>query len=1068
MRFGSAWLGFGARLPRETRDTLFMLLVIGWIVVLQIGHIPSWAIGVALAALAWRGWLAWHKRALPSWRWRLLLTAVAVGLTVATHRTVLGPNAGVTLLVMLLAFKTLELRAQRDAYVVFFLGFFALLTLLLHSQSLLMALGIGSALWGLLSALVLAQLPNGRPPLWQAARTAGGIALAGAPLMALLFALFPRLPPLWAVPTDTALGRSGLSGRMQVGDVARLAMDGRVAFRVAFPDGTPPREALYFRGPVLRVFDGRIWRPLHGPDATIDVPTELLRRHDKPARVEIRGPALRYQITMEPSLRPWLLTLEATVTAPVLSAASADLAHTPVHVSPDRQWWLSRPITDLLRYEARAFPVHRVDVHAERLALQIDRELPPGYNPRTLAWAQALRRALGDPEPRQLVDAVLRHLRDGGYQYTLEPGVYGRDTADEFWFDRRRGFCEHIASAFAVAMRALDIPARVVTGYQGGERNPVDGLWTVRQSDAHAWVEVWLANEGWVRIDPTAYVAPDRTAVGERLQPPPGLVASALVRTDLQLLRTLRAAWDAVNQRWNDWILDYGPTRQLDLLHRLGVSASGWQDVARVLGIALTVAAAACGALLLWHRPRTDRWHRLLARAAQRWERYGVPRPEPLTPMRLRQAIAAHLGPNNTTFVAQAWSEWLTTLEALRYDPRHTTTQNRSMAKLSDLARCLPDLPMPPPPAPVAPARRLVVLGWLLAATLGGALAPADGLAQDTAAALTAYADRPDARALAAAIDTAEGWHDGWAQRWIAQARHDPRAQRMALPPPTVDKDWATYRARFVEPRRIRAGVRFWDEHQAALERAQAHYGVPAWLIVGIIGVETLYGQQMGNYRTLDVLATLALDYPAEHPRANYRQAYFQEELRAFLRLARRTDVPPDRWRGSYAGALGWPQFMPSSYLAYAVDFDGDGRIDLRASATDAIGSVAHFLHAHGWQRDLPVRFDVAPPPPGEALTKLLAPDIRPTFTLDQIRALGARPAAEADGYRGLLALVELQNGDPARGGAPPTYVLGTENFYVITRYNRSSYYAMAVIDLGLAVQGARRALGKHEQAAKR
>jgi len=1043
----------GDGLPRETRDILFVLAVIAWIVVLQTGRVPGWTSALALGVLLWRGWQVWRAKPLPGWPWRVALTAAAAALTVTTHRTLLGPEAGVTLVVVLLALKTLELRARRDAFVVFFLGFFTLLTPLFDSQSLSTALGITVALWGLLTALVLAHLPVGRPTLWQAARTAGGMALAGAPIMVLLFALFPRLPPLWGIPTDTRLGRSGLSGQMQLGDVARLALDERVALRVAFPDGPPPRDALYFRGPVLRVFDGRNWRPLHGPDAAPGQSPTLLREDDA-TRLTPLGPALRYQVTMEASLRPWLLALEATPAAPVLAGGGA--MGQPL-TSPDGQWWLRRPVTDVLRYEGTAYPTYRFGVDAPRLALQVDRELPPGYNPRTLAWAQSLRRELGDPPPRALMEAVLRQLRDGGYRYTLEPGVYDRDTADEFWFDRRAGFCEHIASAFVVALRALDIPARVVTGYQGGERNPLDGLWTVRQSDAHAWAEVWLPGEGWTRVDPTAYVSPDRTAIGETLRPPPGVLAGALVRMDPRLLESVRAVWDAANQRWNDWVLDYGPTRQLDLLRRLGMAAPSWQDAARLLGGVLAALALAGMGWLLWQRPRQGRWHRLLTKAARRWQVAGVEPPAPVTPARLRAAIAA-LPPTAGLTEAErhTWSDWLQALEAARYDPGGNSANvpgpNPAMPTLADLSRRLRRLPTPPrrfegaPP----PARR-GLLGLLLAVALVTA-------APDAARANAGdFAQRPDAQELARTIDRAEGWDDGWAERWLARARRDTRAERLIVPPPTsAFKDWAAYRARFVEPRRIAAGQRFWDEHVDALSRAEATYGVPAELIVGIIGVETLYGRHLGSHRTLDVLATLALDFPQAHPRAQARQTYFQGELRSFLRLARDSGIAPDAWRSSYAGAMGLPQFMPSSWRAYAVDFDGDGRIDLTGSPADAIGSVAHFLQAHGWRPGMPARYPVEPPTDSAQLAILLEPDIRPTFTLAQLRTMGAQPAGGLTEHPGLLALVELHNGDPANGGQPSSYVLGTENFFALTRYNQSSYYAMAVLDLGRAVARAR------------
>ncbi|WP_144329472.1 transglutaminase family protein, partial [Tepidimonas charontis] len=614
-------------LTREGRDTLFVLAVIAWIAALQWGQIPAWTLGLVAAVLAWRGWLAWRNRPLPGWPWRLAVTAAAVAGTVATHRTLLGPEAGVTLVVVLLALKTLELRAQRDAYVIFFLGFFVLLTPLLHSQSLLTALGLLPALWGLLTALVMAQRPLGRPPLWQAARTAGALLLLGTPLMALLFALFPRLPPLWGIPTDSTIGRSGLSGQMQIGDVARLALDERIALRVAFPAGAPARADLYFRGPVLRVFDGRRWQPLYGPDA----PAQAAgwQRFDVVGGWADGGAPLRYEITLEPSGRPWLVTLDGTRAAPVIGAGATD---GPVHGSPDGQWWLGAPLTDVLHYRGEADPQRRWGHDAPRLALQADRELPPGFNPRTLAWAQRLRRELGEPEPIVLVQALLRQLREGGYRYTLEPGRYGRDTADEFWFDRRAGFCEHIASAFVVALRAMDIPARIVTGYQGGERNPIDGLWTVRHSDAHAWAEVWMPSQGWIRIDPTAAVAPERTASGERLvAPAPPLLA--LARTvDPHLHAALRALWEAANQRWNDWVLNYGATRQRSLLQRLGWAAEDWRDVAQALGVVLLAAALVALALLARARWQpTDPWPRLLGRAARRWARRGWPVPQPLT-----------------------------------------------------------------------------------------------------------------------------------------------------------------------------------------------------------------------------------------------------------------------------------------------------------------------------------------------------------------------------------------------------------------------------------------------------
>ncbi|HEY0200693.1 MAG TPA: lytic murein transglycosylase B [Burkholderiaceae bacterium] len=306
---------------------------------------------------------------------------------------------------------------------------------------------------------------------------------------------------------------------------------------------------------------------------------------------------------------------------------------------------------------------------------------------------------------------------------------------------------------------------------------------------------------------------------------------------------------------------------------------------------------------------------------------------------------------------------------------------------------------------------------------------------------------------MALADDIAE--HRGLAREWvrqaIAQARYLPQVPRLMLPPPQgTTKNWRAYRARFVEPVRIRAGQRFWQEQRETLARAEREYGVPAEIIVGIIGVETIYGQQTGNLRVIDTLATLALDFPAAHPRAAERQAYFREELAQFLSLCDRGNTDPFEARGSYAGAMGMPQFMPSSWAKYAVDFDGDGRIDLLGSPADTIGSVANYFKAYGWQTGMPVWYPVAFDATKLDMDALLAPDILPTFSVARFAALGAVLPGAAAQHAGPLALVELQN-----GGDAPTYVAGTENFYVITRYNWSSYYAMAVSELGREVAAA-------------
>ncbi|MBG9387534.1 transglutaminaseTgpA domain-containing protein [Caenimonas aquaedulcis] len=640
-------------LPREARDTLFLLLVIGWVVLPQVANLPVWCSVLAAGVLLWRGWLAVNSRPLPGKWWLAALLVIAVAGTFMTHRTVLGRDAGVTMLVVLLALKTLELRARRDAFVIFFLGFFTMLTNFFFSQSLLTAAAMLVALLGLLTALVNAHMPVGRPPLAQAARTAGTMALLGAPIMAVLFVLFPRLAPLWGIPSDAMSGRSGLSATMQVGNLASLALDETIAMRVKFQGPTPQQSDLYFRGPVLSSFDGREWRALQ-PRLGSFASTVLAGN----ARLEVAGTPVRYEVTMEPSNRPWLMVMDAAVNPPVTPGFASVM-------TSELQWVASRPITDLVRYSAESYPVFRHGPQVSAVALPPQyTELPPGFNPRTLALAAQMRQdpALSGAGNAALVQAAINRLRTGGYRYTLDPGVYGADTADEFWFDRKEGFCEHIASAFAVLMRAMDIPARVVTGYQGGERNSVDGFWVLRQSDAHAWTEVWLAGRGWVRVDPTSAVAPGRTGSFQRLQPPRGALATAFGNVTPELAINFRAAWDALNNSWNQWVLNYTQSKQLDMLKNLGFESPSWEDLSYVL-IALVVATALVGAAwTLWDRRQHDPWLRLLARTRRRLHEAGLDIPPTAPPRQIATLVTARFGTS-----AQAVADWLLALEMQRY-----------------------------------------------------------------------------------------------------------------------------------------------------------------------------------------------------------------------------------------------------------------------------------------------------------------------------------------------------------------------------------------------------------------
>jgi transglutaminase-like putative cysteine protease len=602
--------------------------------------------------LGWRGWLAIAGKPLPGKAWLLALLAVAVVATFATYRTVLGRDAGVTLIVVLLALKTLELRAKRDVFVVFFLGFFTMLTNFFFSQSLATAAAMLVALLGLLTALVNAHMPVGKPPLSEAARTAAWMTLLGAPVMAVLFVLFPRFSPLWGTPGDAMTGRSGLSSTMQVGNLATLALDESIAMRVKFEGEPPEQQDLYFRGPVLSTFDGREWRPLQQRFGAQYAFTGM-------SQLQVAGAPVRYEVTLEPTNRPWLMVLDAAQKPPELPGMETAMTSELV-------WLSNRAITDIVRYKAESHTQFR---HGPRSIAALPPDylmVPPDYNPRTQQLARELRSdpAVSAGGSAAFVRAAMNRLRSGGYRYTLDPGVYGADTADEFWFDKKEGFCEHIASAFVVLMRAGGVPARVVTGYQGGELNRVDGYWVVRQSDAHAWAEVWLGDRGWVRVDPTSAVAPGRIGSLQRLAPPQNAFAAALGNVTPGLALNLRAAWEAINNAWNQRILNYTQSRQLNLLKDIGFSAPSWEDLAYVLIAIIVLVAMGGAAWTVWDRREHDPWLRLLHRVRRRLASTGMNLTPAAPPRRIAMLVTAQFGQAGAQL-----ADWLLKLEQQRYAP---------------------------------------------------------------------------------------------------------------------------------------------------------------------------------------------------------------------------------------------------------------------------------------------------------------------------------------------------------------------------------------------------------------
>jgi protein-glutamine gamma-glutamyltransferase len=632
MSFSTGW----ARLPREPRDTLFLLAALAWTLLPQLVQVPPWCAALAYAALGWRAWLAWRGGTLPS-RWLLVLALLgATAGTLASHQSLFGPSAGVTLLVVMSALKTLELRARRDATVVFYLGFFLVLANFLHSQSLATALAMGVAVWLLMAALVLAHLPEvpevqvHRAPLRQALALSARLLLTGVPLVVMLFVFFPRVAPLWTVPgSGSGVGKTGLSDHLALGDVAELAQDDTLALRLQF-EGTVPATALrYFRGPVLSTPEGSGWQRQTGSGAGfVPLPAPPA---DGNANANA-APKVRYEMTVEPLGLGTLPLLENARTPPTRPDAEPDL---PWWHHPEGYWPTQRPLTERMRLRATATldtPLHDPRVASAPAVDPADPRwtpylvLPEGQHPRTLAWADAQPSA--DRHPQWLLD----HIRQQPYVYTLAPGLLGQHPVDTFWLDTRAGFCEHYASAVTVVLRRWGIPARIVTGYLGGEVNPLNGVLDIRQRDAHAWVEYWHADRGWVRLDPTEAVAPERVQRGERLtaaRGPLGLALVDLVALDPQWVAQMQAVWGAAEHQWNQWILGYSAHRQQDLLAGLLGEGVALHTLGRWLAGGFAALVGVGAGWVAWRSPprRRDPWLRGHARLQQilRQRGYTVP-----------------------------------------------------------------------------------------------------------------------------------------------------------------------------------------------------------------------------------------------------------------------------------------------------------------------------------------------------------------------------------------------------------------------------------------------------------
>ncbi|RSZ57213.1 DUF3488 domain-containing transglutaminase family protein [Massilia atriviolacea] len=597
-----------AQLPRDKADTLLLLVAALMVLAPHAAHLPPWVSALCGLTLLWRATATLRGTRMPSALLLLPLSLAAMAGVFMSYRTLFGRDAGVAMLVLLVAFKMLEMHARRDLFVVIFLSIFLVLTNFFYSQSIFTALMMVASVVTLLTAQLSFQFTGAVPPLgrrlWMAAR----VFLLAAPLAVVVFFLFPRVQgPLWGMPSDAQGARMGLSNSMAPGNMANLAQSDEPVFQVRFVDPPPSKPQLYWRGVVLGEFDGRTWTPMR-------------RRPAAQIALTVRGPAIRYEVTLEPSSNNWLFTLD-------LPDRLVRLDEQRAQMSAELEMTASAALGKRVRYDMSSHIDYELDNRPELPGRARWLALPPGFNPRTIEAGARLRQAFDDPE--LLVREVLNRFTREPFSYTLQPPLLGRDSVDEFLFATRAGFCEHYASAFVVLMRAAGLPARVVTGYQGGEFNPVGGFLAVTQAEAHAWTEVWIAGRGWVRVDPTAAVAPERVQRGlssalNRNAPALGGLGGLLNFSGERnaLLEQFRFRMAAINHGWNQWVLNYTPERQSGFLDSLKLNLAHWRTLAIL---------AAIGALaLLWRALRqrrgTDPVDALYSALCRRMSQLGMAR----------------------------------------------------------------------------------------------------------------------------------------------------------------------------------------------------------------------------------------------------------------------------------------------------------------------------------------------------------------------------------------------------------------------------------------------------------
>jgi transglutaminase-like putative cysteine protease len=572
--------------PRGTNGSLlpslpWTLAAVAFTLLPHVQFLPFWISGAFFVGGAWRYWIEKHRRPLPSTWFRVTLALVCFLGVLATFESISGVGPGSALLAIMAALKLLETRERRDQFVLLFIAIFLVMSSLLREQYLwslpylLLAVLLIMSAWLRMSAVT-------QVPVRKSFMAGTRLVLYAAPLAVAMWIFFPRIAtPFWAVPIDTSTATSGLSDSMSPGDISSLSMSNKVAFRVTFDGAIPEPRDRYWRGLVLTRFNGRTWS---GNDP-------IFARNAR-EKITGSGELVSYHVALEPTRQQWVFALDMPV----------DWSLDRTFMGPQQQLARVQPIDQRIVYSAKSYVEYQTELDLAPNIRYRYKGLPVESNSRTKELAIAMRAAAGSDGA--FIEAVLRKFHDEEYFYTLEPPPLGSNPVDRFLFDTRQGFCEHYASAFAVLMRAADIPARVVLGYQGGELNPMGGHLIVRQADAHAWNEVWLDGVGWYRVDPTFAVAPARIDQGRSESMFDGAGAAWGLSAPSALLYQLTLTWDVLNTKWNEWVLGYGPENQNKFMQWLGMDDPDWQKMMlTLLGIVIALIVLISFLLMLRYRP---------------------------------------------------------------------------------------------------------------------------------------------------------------------------------------------------------------------------------------------------------------------------------------------------------------------------------------------------------------------------------------------------------------------------------------------------------------------------------